>query len=144
MKQAEFVQQLEHKKIVAAIRAAEQKTSGEIRVFISRKKITDAVGTAQSEFNRLGMTKTERRNAVLIFVAPASQKFAIIGDTGVHEKCGQKFWEVLATEMTGHFEQNDFSAGIITGIQQAGELLALHFPAQPDDKNELPDKIETD
>ena len=98
MKQTEFIQQLEHKKIVAAIREAEKKTSGEIRVFVSRKKITDAVGSAQAEFNRLGMTKTERRNGVLIFVAPASQKFAVIGDTGVHEKCGQAFWEALAAE----------------------------------------------
>jgi uncharacterized membrane protein len=90
------------------------------------------------------MMHTQHRNGVLIFVAPNSRKFAVIGDTGVHEKCGQKFWEALAAEMSGHFVQNDFSRGIITGIQKAGDILAQHFPAQPGDKNELPDQIETD
>ena len=144
MKHTEFIDQLAHQHIVTAIQAAERKTSGEIRVFISHKKITEAVGSAQAEFNRLGMTRTQHRNGVLIFVAPAAQKFAVIGDTGVHEKCGQKFWDALAAEMTRHFAQADYSQGIITGIMKAGEILAQHFPAQPGDKNELPDKIETD
>ena len=144
MKPREFIDQLQNAKIVAAIRDAEQKTSGEIRVFISHKVITEVVATAQAEFNRLGMMQTKNRNGVLIFVAPSSQKFAVIGDTGVHEKCGQKFWDDLAAEMSGHFAAADFSQGIIVGIAKAGELLAHHFPVQPDDKNELPDKIETD
>ena len=144
MKPREFISQLDNEKIVAAIRAAENKTSGEIRVFISRKIITEVVATAQAEFNRLGMMHTQHRNGVLIFVAPASQQFAVIGDTGVHKHCGQKFWDELAAEMSGHFAAADFSQGIIVGIRKAGEILARHFPAQPGDKNELPDKVETD
>ena len=140
----EFISQLAHEKIVAAIRDAEKKTSGEIRVFISKKNVADAVATAQSEFDRLGMTQTKHRNGVLIYVAPAARKFAVIGDTGVHEKCGQKFWEELAAEMSGQFAKSSFSEGIIHGIARAGKILAQHFPAQPGDKNELPDKIETD
>ena len=144
MKPREFISQLENDKIVAAIRDAEKLTSGEIRVFISRKIITEVVATAQAEFNRLGMLHTQHRNAVLIFVAPASQKFAVIGDTGVHEKCGQPFWDELATEMSGHFAKSDFSEGLIHGIRRAGKILALHFPVLPGDNNELPDKVETD
>ena len=144
MNPREFISQLDNDKIVAAIQAAERKTSGEIRVFISHKKITEVVATAQAEFNRLGMAKTQHRNAVLIFVAPNSQNFAVIGDTAVHEKCGQIFWDTLAAEMTGDFVASRYSTGIIHGIHQAGILLARHFPAQPGDQNELPDKIETD
>ena len=140
----EFISQLAHEKIVAAIRDAEKKTSGEIRVFISKKNVADAVAAAQSEFDRLGMTRTQHRNGVLIYVAPAARKFAVIGDTGVHEKCGQKFWDELAAEMGGHFAKTKFSDGIIHGIAHAGKILAQHFPALPGDKNELPDKIETD
>lgn len=144
MKHSDFINQLQHKKIVAAIRDAEKKNSGEIRVFVSHKVITEVVATAQAEFNRLGMMNTKQRNAVLIFVAPNSQKFAVIGDAGVHEKCGQNFWEDLAAEMSGHFVQADYSQGLIVGIQKAGEILSRHFPIQSDDKNELPDKVETD
>ena len=140
----EFLNQLQHDDIIAAIRAAESKTSGEIRIFISRKQVEDPVAAAQTQFERLGMTKPRHRNGVLVFVAPRARKFAVIGDTGVHQRCGDGFWLALAAEMTGHFKQSDFSAGIIHAIQKAGELLAAHFPPQPGDGNELPDEIERD
>ena len=144
MKEQAFIDQLQNDKIVAAIGAAEAKTSGEIRVFISRKEITDPVATAQAEFTRLGMTKTAERNGVLIFVAPRSQKFAIIGDEGIHQHCGEKFWLEVAEQMTTHFKKSEFTAGIVHAIEKAGTLLAEHFPHRDDDKNELPDAVERD
>ncbi len=123
-----FSKQLHHENIVTAIREAEQKTSGEIRVLISHKHVDDAVATAQKEFLRLGMDKSDGRNGVLIFVAPRSQKFAVIGDAAVHAQCGDGFWQLLAAAMSGYFRQGDFSGGIAHGIQKAGELLAEHFP----------------
>lgn len=140
----EFLKQLRHDDIVAAIRESEKKTSGEIRVFISRKKVQDAVATAQAEFMRLGMTKTRQRNGVLIFVAPRARKFAVIGDEGVHKRCGDEFWQSLAAEMSGHFKKSEFTQGILHGVCKAGELLAQHFPHRPDDRNELPDSIAHD
>ena len=80
MKEQAFIEQLQNDQIVAAVRAAEAKTSGEIRVFISRKETSDPLAAAQAEFTRMGMTKTAERNGVLIYVAPRSQKFAILGD----------------------------------------------------------------
>jgi len=144
MNAQDFLKQLKHDDIVAAIHNAEQKTSGEIRVFISHKNVEDAVAAAQAQFDKLGMTKTRQRNGVLIFVAPKAQKFAVIGDEGVHNKCGEAFWRGLAAEMTGYFKQSDFSQGIIHGVRKAGELLAQHFPPGKDDVNELPDKVEHD
>lgn len=140
----EFLNQLQHDDIVAGIREAEKKTSGEIRVFISRKDVTDPVAAAQKVFEKLGMTKTRQRNGVLIFVAPRARKFAVIGDVGIHQKCGDSFWQALADEMTTHFKASCFSVGIVHGIQKAGDLLAAHFPPGPDDENELPDKVEGD
>jgi len=140
----EFLQQLRHDDIVAAIRDAEKKTSGEIRVFISRKNVDDAVAAAQTQFEKLGMTRTRLRNGVLIFVAPRTRKFAVIGDTSVHEKCGDAFWQALAAEMSSHFKKLEFSAGIVHAVHKAGELLAAHFPRQSDDENELPDQVEHD
>ena len=139
-----FFNQLQQDDIIAAIRHAEKTTSGEIRVFISRKNVDDPVAAAQKEFERLGMTRTHHRNGVLIFVAPRARKFAVIGDSGVHKHCGDAFWQALAAEMTGHFKKSDFSAGIIHAIQKAGELLAAHFPPTLGDRNELPDELEGD
>lgn len=133
---------IDHSRIVAAIDAAEQRTSGELRVVISKETTTDALATAQQHFNRLGMAKTTARNGVLIFVAPNSRTFAVIGDAGVHEKCGEAFWRELADAMTEHFRRGEFEQGIILGLERAGALLAMHFPRLPDDKNELPNDVD--
>jgi uncharacterized membrane protein len=139
-----FKERLEDNQIVAAIREAERKTSAEIRVFISHKPIEEPVTAAQAAFVTLGMNKTAGRNGVLIFVAPLTHKFAVIGDENAHAKCGDAFWRELADLMAGAFRKSEFTAGIIHGVTKAGALLAQHFPRQPDDRNELPDEIARD
>ena len=144
MKPRVFIDQLRHEEIVAAIREAEQKTSGEIRVFITRKPVVDPLVEAQAHFLEMGMDHTREHNGVLIFVAPRSHKFAVIGDTAVHGKCGETFWNELASEMSKYFRDSHFTRGIIHGVRKAGELLAQHFPHRPDDRNELSDEVEHD
>ena len=144
MKAKDFLNLLRHDDIVAAIKHAEAKTSGEIRVFISRKDVEDPVAAAQEHFVEMGMSKTRHKNGVLIFVAPRVHKFAVIGDSGIHAKCGQEFWESVAQGMTAHFKRSEFSQGIIQGISKAGEILAQHFPCGAKDENELPDEVEHD
>lgn len=144
MKARDFLNQLRHDDIVAAIREAEQKTSGELRVFVSRKQVGDPLAAAQAEFERLGMTKTRERNGVLIFVAPRARKFSVIGDEGVHKRCGDEFWRQMTAEMSECFRQRHFTQGILHVVQKAGELLAQHFPRTPDDRNELPDRVAGD
>jgi uncharacterized membrane protein len=123
-----FINQLPHDTLVAAIRDAEKNTSGQIRVLISHKVVVDPVAAAQKEFVRLGMAKLPERNGVLIFVTPRSRKFAVIGDAGVHAKCGDVFWQKLAETMTDYFLKSEFTEGIAHGVRKAGELLAEHFP----------------
>jgi uncharacterized membrane protein len=144
MKARDFLKQLRHSEIVAAIRDAEKQTSGEIRVFISRKPIEDPVPAAQAHFLEMGMQKTRERNGVLIFVAPRAHKFAVVGDVAVHAKCGDDFWAQLANEMSGHFRKSEFTTGIVHGVKKAGELLAKHFPRHPGDTNQLSDEVEHD
>lgn len=128
--------------VVAAIAAAEVRTSGEIRVFISSGTTPDPVLAAEKQFERMNMTQTAARNGILIFLAPASHTFAVVGDKGVHEKCGDAFWRELAAAMNEHFKHGDFTRGLVLGIERAGVLLSDFFPRQPDDRNELPNRIE--
>ena len=125
-----FSKHLHHDNIVAAIRDAEHKTSGQIRVSISPNHVDEPVVAAQVEFMRLGMNQSPERNGVLIFVSPRAHKFAVIGDEGVHAKCGDEFWRKLADAMAGYFRKSEFTPGIIHGVQKAGDLLAEHFPRQ--------------
>jgi uncharacterized membrane protein len=142
MRAREFLSKLEHDRIVQAIRDAESKTSGQIRVFIQRGKLAvDPLLAAQKKFQRLGMHKTAERNAVLIFIAPRAHKFAVVGDKAIHEKCGESYWQHIVDLMCEHFRNERFSDAILDAIHDVGAALAEHFPRRSTSSNELPDEI---
>jgi uncharacterized membrane protein len=124
---------IDHDRVVSAIASAEAGTSGEIRVIIAKHKASDAVAAAQDYFNKTGMANSAHRNGVLIFVAPSSRSYAIVGDSAVHEKCGDPFWASLAKTMGEHFKAGHFTEGIVHGVERAGELLAKTFPRSASD-----------
>ena len=142
MRTQDFLSRLDHDRIVAAIAAAERTTSGEIRVFVQRGGISgDVVAAAERKFLELGMQHTAERNAILIFVAPRVQKFAVVGDQGVYQKCGAEFWEHLVAAMRAHFTKAEFTEALTEAIDEAGQLLARYFPRQHDDRDELSNKV---
>jgi uncharacterized membrane protein len=142
MRTKEFLSKLEHDRIVDAIKEAESKTSGQIRVFIQRGKLTvDPLIAAQKKFHRLGMHKTVEQNAVLIFVAPRAHKFAVVGDKAIHQKCGEQFWQRLVEAMREHFKNEKFSHALVEAIEEAGKALATHFPRTSISSGQLPDEI---
>ena len=131
----------ERERIVAAIRAAEHATSGEIRVHLQSRCGADPVADATRVFERLGMTRTAARNGVLLFLAWRSRRFAVIGDSGIHGRVGDAFWQATVEAMTLHFDRGDLVAGLEAGVLAAGESLKKHFSHQSNDVNELPDAI---
>jgi uncharacterized membrane protein len=141
-----FLSTLDQDRIVAAIRTAEDRSHGEVRVHVSNKAVEDVQGAAKVQFEKLGMTNTERRNGVLIFVAPRSQNFAVLGDQGIHERCGETFWTDVAAAMQDDFRAGNFTDGLVKGVARAGDVLAEHFPRTEGttDKNELADDVTED
>jgi uncharacterized membrane protein len=129
--------------IVNAIRHAEKRTSGEVRVFVeSRCSWVDAIDRAAEIFFSLKMEKTEQRNAVLVYVAVKDRQLAVFGDEGIHNKVGNEYWNKVVGEMLSSFNKEDYAKGIADCVIQIGEALTNHFPFDKDtDKNELPDEI---
>lgn len=142
MKSKDFISRLDHNRISGAIKTAEASTSGEIRVFIQRGDVkSDPLVFAEQKFVEFGMQNTAERNAILILIAPRAQKFAVVGDQGVHQKCGPEFWQRLVETMRAHFQREEFTDALVEAIESAGQLLAQHFPRRSDDQNELPDRV---
>jgi uncharacterized membrane protein len=142
MRTRDFLGKLEHDRIVQAIRDAESRTSGEIRVYLQRGKLKgDPLITAQKKFYQLGMHKAQEHNAVLIFVAPRTHKFAVAGDKAIHEKCGDEFWRRIIERMRTHFRNEKFSDALVEAVTEIGKVLAAHFPRKSKSANELPDQI---
>ena len=137
-----FLNRLDHDRIVAAIAEAEKKTSGEIRVHIHHRKVTDPLKAGTEAFEKLGMTGTRHRNGVLLFVAPKSRNFAVLGDTTIHEKCGPEFWEGVAAAMKKDFREDRFTEGIVAAVTAVGDLLHSHFPPVAGHHDELKNAID--
>jgi len=141
MTQKEFLAMLDQQRIVDAIAAAEKRTSGEIRVHVQPKARGEIRNIAERTFERLGMTKTELRNGVLLFIACEEQRFVILGDRGIDEKVPAGFWDEIAAKLTIRFQRAELTDGIVEAITASGEQLATYFPCATSDVNELANEI---
>jgi uncharacterized membrane protein len=141
MHQKEFVASLDQKRIEEAIATAEKQTSGEIRVHIQPKAHGEIRHVAEKTFERLGMTKTELRNGVLLFIACEEQRFVILGDSGIDAKVPAGFWDDICAKLTIRFKAGEFTDGIVDAIHSAGEELRHYFPRAEGDVDELSNQI---
>lgn len=146
MSSKEFIDLIDEAAVLRAVAATEKRTSGEVRVFVSRRRLRgkNVSVCASSEFHRLDMDTTDDRNAVLFYVVPRDRAFAVIGDEAIHAKCGQSFWDETAKVLEREFGEGRFTEGLVAGIRRAGDLLAEHFPRKSGDRNELPDALAGD
>ena len=142
-KRKEFFSEAQKERIVSAIRAMEQQTSGEIRVFVeSKNPFMDPVDRAAEVFFKLKMEKTDQRNGVLLYIATKHKELALFGDEGIYKATGAGFWNNAVKNMISHFNGDDICEGMVQCIHEVGETLKEKFPYnRTEDKNELPDEI---
>lgn len=137
----DFLTQEEEQQIVEAIRQAEMKTSGEIRVHIERTASIDTFDRAMEVFHLLKMDETELKNGVLIYLAVEDKNFVICGDKGINDLVPDDFWDCTRDVIAKNFKNSNYKQGLIDGILRAGEQLQKYFPYQEGDKNELSNEI---
>jgi len=139
----DFFERLDRLAIAEAIRRAEEKGFGEIRVHVRHGRVGDARAEAERTFVRLGMAKTANRTGCLIFIVPEERAFAVVGDTAICERVGEAFWLEARDAAAALFVEERFTEGILAAVGRIGDALAKHFPkaaGQPD-INELPDDV---
>lgn len=137
----DFLTHEEEQAIVAAIREAEDMTSGEIRVHLEDHTDLSPIERAKEVFTQLNMQQTEARNGVLFYVGVADHSFVILGDEGINRRVADDFWECTKDLVITHFKQKAYKKGLIAGIINAGEQLKKYFPVSKNDIDELPNEI---
>ena len=125
-----------------AIKAAELRTSGEIRVYVERRAQTDCMGRAKAVFQELGMTATKERTGVLLYVNLRQRQLVVLGDTGINDKVAPSIWNTIRDQVLACFKRGDMTVGVVLGIMLAAEELAKFFPNCGDGScNQLPDSV---
>ena len=125
----------QQKEIFKTTQQNEEKTSGIIHVHIRKKCKQNVLKDAQKYFIKAKLNKSKYKNAVLIFIGETSRKFAILGDTAIHEHCQQEFWDKSRDLLTKHLKQEKYLEGIIATINEIGSRLEKHFPINKGDSH---------
>lgn len=136
-----FLSSSQEQLIIDAIATAEHKTSGEIKVHVESTCNIDPLLRAQQVFESLKLQETEKRNAVLVYVAFESKRFAILGDKGINQVVPVNFWDEIANEMRRLLKESKPADAITHAVQQCGEKLKHFFPIEANDTNELSNDI---
>ncbi len=131
----------DEERLIAAIKVAEAKTSGEIVVSIQDSIPQDIYQAAEDFFLKNKLNCTREHNAVLIMMAWHEQELAVIGDIGIHTKVPRNFWEQVINVIISQFSTGDIIGGLEAGIAEIARQLQHYFPLQPDNVNEIPDTI---
>ena len=130
-----------------AIKASETAHVGEIRVAVEAALDGAPLFTGQSArdraidlFSQLRVWDTQYNTGVLIYLLLADRAVEIVADRGIHTKVDSQEWSKVCRQMETAFQQSNFEAGVVSGVQAVTQHLMTHFPADGHDGNELPDK----
>jgi uncharacterized membrane protein len=137
--------------IEQAIARAELTHAGEIRFAVETaltpRHILDGTTPrthALEVFAHLRVWDTEHNNGVLIYVQLADRAVEIVADRGFEGRISQPEWDAVCRLMEEHYRAGRFKEGSIAGVDAIGNLLARHFPPNPNpaarSPNELPDR----
>ena len=133
--------------IEQAISASETAHAGQIRFVVEGALDGMPLFRSQSAreraielFAQLRVWDTEHNNGLLIYLLLADRAVEIVADRGIDAKVGADVWRQVCQQMQAAFQQANFEAGVVGGVQAVTEQLVKHFPAVAGSQNELPDK----
>ena len=95
---------------------------------------------AREVFAARGVWNTEENNGVLIYLLLADHKVEVVADRGVDARVAPAEWQAICHAMETQFREGRFEEGAIAGVRAVSEVLARHFPAGPEGRNELGDR----
>lgn len=136
-----FLSTAERARVSAAIREAELRTSGEVRVHLEDHIEDDVLDHAAFVFEELGMHRTKDRNGVLIYVSVGDRKAAVIGDKGINERVPANFWNDVLGVLQLHFAAGKPADGLCEAVAMVGEKLKVFHPHQRNDRDELSNEV---
>ncbi|MCX7149554.1 MAG: TPM domain-containing protein [Rhodocyclales bacterium] len=130
-----------------AVTACEKSHRGELRFVVEGPLPVSVLWRAMSPrtraadlFSALRIWDTEENSGILIYVQLVDRKVEILADRGIAARVAQAEWDAVCRAMEANFRRGEWRNGALQAVTRAGELLTSHFPAGPNNPNELPDQ----
>lgn len=105
---------------------------------VMRRKVNER---AVRYFMESGVYNTKDRTGILIFISSLERRVELLADKGINEKIPQEKWNAVVSHIIDGIKSGRMVEHLTDAIAQCGEMLAEHYPIQPDDVNELKDDI---
>jgi putative membrane protein len=112
-----------------------------IRLVPHRLRFQAAHANASRQFLTHNVHLTAARTGVLIFVSLAERYAEVVADSGIDSHVEQRVWDDVVDALTVNAGQGRLVDGFIEAIETVGAILAEHFPASPDDVDELDNRL---
>ena len=128
--------------IVAAIRDAELRNRGEVRVHIERWCFVGGpMARAEALFHKLGMGATKDGTGVVLYVAARSRRAAVFAGPGVFGDAAAGQWTGVVAAVAEGYRDKAGIRGIVEAIGRIGAVLREAVPGEDETGNELPDEV---
>ncbi|MCA9059350.1 MAG: TPM domain-containing protein [Planctomycetaceae bacterium] len=134
----------EQQRIELAIREAEQVTSAELKVILTRYCWGRLEEKAVRLFHQHGLDRTQHRNAILVLVVMANREILVHGDQAANDAVCADFWKEVCNVMLEHCCDGKVADGVIAGIRLIAETMAGPFPPGLNNPNEISDEVTID
>jgi putative membrane protein len=96
---------------------------------------------AMIQFRARGLSATQGRTGLLLYVDEPEHVAEVIADEGVFALVDADDWAETIAALIDGIKAGRAADGMVAAITRAGAVLARHLPPQPDDVNELPDTL---
>jgi putative membrane protein len=99
---------------------------------------------ALASFTQHGLHYTRDHTGILILVSLLEHRVEVLADRGINAKVEAGTWQEIVTVLKNGLKSKQAADAYCRAIARCGEILAAHFPRQPDDKDELPNRLVTE
>jgi uncharacterized membrane protein YgcG len=116
-----------------AVQQAEQDHAGEIQVIIEGHLPLDIAlrGNtrlrAKQLFAEYGVWDTAYNSGVLLYINLCERTVEIVADRGIDHFVTNEHWNTICANIAVLLKQKHYSAGVISGIEQIGQLLDQYY-----------------
>ena len=133
--------------IEQAIANGEKRHSCEIRFVVESNLDNSEIwnhvqprSRAKFLFSQLNVWDTAGNNGLLLYVLLADRSVEIIVDRAIRAVIPDTHWKRIISHLTAAYKSGDFTDSTIRALDAISSDLAIHFPPNPSDINELPNK----
>ena len=105
---------------------------------VKAARVRDA---AVRHFKVGAQARTLGHTGVLLYLSVGEHRAEIVADSAIAAIVPPEVWGEAMADMLGHIREGRMAEGIAAGVRDVGAVLALHFPRDEHDTNELPDRL---